>query len=218
MTTRKTTRKTTKRPQAQDLGARIGQFVKAVPEWVAAGSLRARAEAALEAEYQRGGMANLSDRATRRLAEWDNRLAATKSEVLAPGEALAAELEAQGIDPLPLRELLAHVERDEYETVDQTWPHVKAWLQGAGARLRAGRPVGNRAEGNDTPKLPAAERDEIITGAVAVQDFCVTARTLQSYVHNNKLKDHRPPDKRGTTSPLLLSRKELSQHFTQRKN
>ena len=141
-----TTRRKTKEPQ--ELAARIGQFIKAVPEWLAAGSLRARAEAALEDEYQRDGPAGLTLLSTGRLAERDNWLTAKK------GEALAGELETRGQDPQPLRELLAHVERDEYDTVDETWPRVKAWLQGAPARLRAGRPVGGRGEGKDDGEAP----------------------------------------------------------------
>jgi len=64
----------------------------------------------------------------------------------------------------------------------------------------------------------AGDGGEIITAAVAVQDFHVSASTLRKAVKDRHLKDYRPRAKRGTTSPLKLSRAELSRRYTQQKN
>ena len=60
--------------------------------------------------------------------------------------------------------------------------------------------------------------DEIITSAVAVKDFYVSRSTLRAAVKAGHLKDYRPPAKRRTTSPLKLSRAELSRLYSQKKN
>lgn len=91
--------------------------------------------------------------------------------------------------------------------------HVRAWLD---SRTGQGGNAG-QSEGRAN-KAAAADGGEIITAAVAVQDFHVSQRTLREYVKDGRLKDYRPRAKRGTTSPLKLSRAQLSQYFTQRKN
>ena len=192
------TRNRPKNPQK--LADLIERFLKAVPEWVGApaalGAFLWARDAVVHDRFQNP-----------RLALSDNWVAETKGEVLAAGEALAAALEAQHEDPLPVRELLAHVERNDYNRVNQIWPHVKAFLQGAPARLRERADREAQHEG----------RGEIITSAVAVKDFHVSARTLRRLVKDGALKDYRPRVKRGTTSPLKLSRAELSRRYTQQK-
>ena len=91
--------------------------------------------------------------------------------------------------------------------------HVRAWLD---SRTGQGGNAG-QSEGRAN-KAAAGDGGEIITAAVAVQDFHVSASTLRKAVKARRLKDYRPRAKRGTTSPLKLSRTELSRLYTQQKN
>jgi hypothetical protein len=75
---------------------------------------------------------------------------------------------------------------------------------------------GGQGEGH-TNKAAGADGGEIITAAVAVQNFYVSVSTLRKAVKDGRLHDYRPTAKHGTNSPLKLSRAEIARHFTQRK-
>jgi hypothetical protein len=63
----------------------------------------------------------------------------------------------------------------------------------------------------------ATVAEDIITATVATEFFYVSRSTLKAAVKDGRLKDYRPRKKRGTKSPLLLSRNEVARHWTQRK-
>lgn len=65
-----------------------------------------------------------------------------------------------------------------------------------------------------TSSVPA----DLITSLVAAKEYSVATRTLQRRAKDGTLKDYRPPSKKGTTSPLILSRAEVARLYPRRKS
>lgn len=155
---------------------------------------------------------------------------------------LMAAAERLGLDPSPIHEsgdicynLLLRRPRMAYKTTSTLiayWPHC------LGPRLAGLSPqekeAVRKAEGvlarllvkirlkpNSGTALTltpaAAVEDDRITASVAEQDFYASRSTLRAAVADGRLTDLRPASKKGTTSPLILSRTEVGCHFTQRK-